>query len=79
MTNELTEVTKDQFFSTLCAEQKNVITNTIEGGSNVNFYPLIDIWYYTPNHSNIFGKTIEFGTNGKHLNKYYLSSNLITF
>jgi hypothetical protein len=74
MTNQLTEVTKENFFDTLCTEQKNILTNTIEGGRNGNFFPLTDIWYYAPNQSNVFGKTVEFSTTNKHLNKYYLAS-----
>ena len=74
MTNQLTEVTKDQFFAALCAERKNVLFTTIGGGGHGNFYPLTDIAYYAPNQLNIFGKTIDFGTTNEHLNKYFLAS-----
>lgn len=73
-TTNLIEVTKDQFFTSLCAEQKDVIATTIEGGAHGNFFPLVDLWHYRSNQSNVFGKTIEHGSPKQHLNKYYLTS-----
>lgn len=74
MENNLIEVDKSQFFNALHAEQKNIVTTTIEGGGKGNFFPLTDMWYYYPNQSNVFGKTIEYGSPNQHLNKYYLAS-----